>query len=51
MKNLAEKIRLPAFVDDLLVLLPPGATFDMRVGASRERKDPIVLLHPTVAFR
>lgn len=34
-ENLDGKLRLPAFTDDVPVLLPPGTTFDLAAGAAR----------------
>lgn len=34
-ENLDGKFRLPAFTDDIAVLLPPGTTFDFAAGAAR----------------
>jgi hypothetical protein len=34
-ENLAGKVHLPAFTDDIHVLLPPGATFDIAKVSSR----------------
>jgi len=43
-ENLATKLRLPAFTDDLPILLPPGATFDVAAGAARVANEIIALL-------
>ncbi len=43
-QNLASKIHLPAFADDILILLPPGATFDIGAGMERVQKEIIALL-------
>lgn len=43
-ENLAAKIHLPAFVDDIPILLPPGATFDIAGAMERVRKEIIALL-------
>jgi hypothetical protein len=43
-KNLAAKLRQPAFTDDLLALLPPGVTFDIPAGGARVMDDIIALL-------
>ena len=43
-QNLASKIHLPAFADDILILLPPGATFDIAAGMERVQKEIIALL-------
>lgn len=34
-ENLALKLRLPAFTDDIAILLPPGTTFDIVASAAR----------------
>jgi predicted nucleotidyltransferase component of viral defense system len=34
-ENFMAKLRLPAFTDDIPVLLPPGTTFDFAAGAAR----------------
>lgn len=38
-KNLAAKLSLPAFRDDIPILLPPGTTFDVASGAARVAAD------------
>lgn len=43
-QNLASKIHLPAFADDILILLPPGAGFDIAAGMERVQKEIIALL-------
>jgi len=43
-RNLSGKLKLPAFTDDLPVLLPPGVSFDMDAGASRVQDELISLL-------
>lgn len=43
-KNLAEKTGLPAFVEDIPRLLPPGVTFDIAAGVGRVHKEIIALL-------
>ena len=43
-ENLATKTALPAFVDDIRQLLPPGVTFDIGVGIERVHKEIIALL-------
>ena len=40
-ENLAGKIDLPAFTEDIQRLLPPGVVFDVAVGAARVQKDVI----------
>ena len=42
--NLATKSRLPAFVEDIAPLLPPGVTFDIGAGVERVQKEIIALL-------
>lgn len=49
-ENLAGKIRLPAFTDDIHVLLPPGATFDITDGAERVQRELIARL-PGAAWK
>lgn len=43
-ENLATKTALPAFVDDIRQLLPPGVTFDIRAGIERVHKEIVALL-------
>ncbi|MEN9591661.1 MAG: hypothetical protein RJA21_113 [Gemmatimonadota bacterium] len=43
-ENLAGKIHLPAFTDDIHVLLPPGATFDIVEGAKKVKRELIARL-------
>lgn len=43
-ENLAGKIQQPAFTDDIPVLLPPGATFDIAEGAERVQRELIARL-------
>ncbi len=43
-ENLATKIHLPVFVDDIPRLLPPGVTFDISSGFERVHKEIIALL-------
>jgi predicted nucleotidyltransferase component of viral defense system len=43
-KNLAEKLHLPAFTDDLPILLPPGSAFDLEAGADRVGREIVALL-------
>lgn len=43
-ENLAGKIPLPAFTDDIAVLLPPGTTFDVALGAERVQHELIARL-------
>lgn len=43
-ENLETKLRLPAFMDDISVLLPPGATFDLATGAARVANELIARL-------
>ena len=43
-QNLTAKLRLPAFTDDLSVLLPPGTTFDLAAGAARVTNELIARL-------
>ncbi len=43
-ENLAGKIHLPAFTDDVRMLLPPGATFDIAEGAERVQRELIARL-------
>jgi len=43
-ENLATKTALPAFVDDIPRLLPPGVTFDISAGIERVHEDIIALL-------
>lgn len=43
-ENLMAKSGLPAFVDDIPRLLPPGVTFDIRAGIERVHKEIIALL-------
>ena len=40
-ENLAGKIRLPAFTDDILPLLPPNVTFDLGKGIERVQREMI----------
>jgi predicted nucleotidyltransferase component of viral defense system len=43
-ENLATKMQLPAFADDIPILLPPGATFDVAESMVRVQKEIITLL-------
>jgi predicted nucleotidyltransferase component of viral defense system len=43
-QNLATKIHLPAFAEDIPILLPPGATFDVAAGMERVQKEIVALL-------
>jgi hypothetical protein len=43
-ENLAPKLRLPAFTDDIPILLPPGTTFDVAAGAARVTNELVALL-------
>jgi predicted nucleotidyltransferase component of viral defense system len=43
-QNLAAKIHLPTFADDIPILLPPGATFDVAAGMERVQRELIALL-------
>jgi predicted nucleotidyltransferase component of viral defense system len=43
-ENLAVKIGLPTFVEDISILLPPGETFDMVAGIERVQREIIALL-------
>ena len=43
-ENLAAKLRLPAFTDDIPILLPPGTTFDVAAGAARVTNELVALL-------
>jgi predicted nucleotidyltransferase component of viral defense system len=43
-ENLDGKLRLPAFMDDIAVLLPPGTTFDLATGAARVANELVALL-------
>lgn len=43
-ENLASKIQLPAFTDDIPRLLPPGVTFDIAAGAERVQRELIALV-------
>ena len=43
-ENLATKIHLPAFADDMPILLSPGATFDVAAGMERVQKEIVALL-------
>ena len=43
-ENLAGKTRLPAFVEDVPKLLPPGVTFDVRAGVERVQGEIVALL-------
>jgi predicted nucleotidyltransferase component of viral defense system len=43
-ENLNGKLRLPAFTDDVPVLLPPGTTFDLAAGAARVAKELVARL-------
>ena len=38
-ENLAGKVHLPAFTDDIPPLLPPGVSFDLEEGVSRVRQE------------
>ena len=40
-ENLASKIHLPAFTDDIPPLLPPGVTFDLGKGIERVQREMI----------
>ena len=43
-ENLASKIHLPAFTDDIPRLLPTGVTFDIAAGAERVQRELIALV-------
>lgn len=43
-QNLATKIHLPSFVDDIPILLPTGATFDLAAGMGRVQQEIVALL-------
>lgn len=43
-ENLAGKLELPAFTNDLPMLLPPGASFDIVAGAGRVLSELVALL-------
>ncbi len=43
-ENMAGKIGLPAFTDDILRLLPPGVTFEVTEGAERVQRELIARL-------
>lgn len=43
-ENLIGKLSSPAFTDDVPILLPPGATFDMQASATRVLNEMIALL-------
>jgi hypothetical protein len=43
-ENLAGKVHLPAFTEDIAPLLPPGVTFDLAEGIERVRREMIALV-------
>jgi len=43
-ENLARKVHLPAFTDDIRPLLPPGVTFDLGDGLKRVQQEMITLV-------
>ena len=43
-ESLTAKLRLPAFTDDIPILLPPGATFDVPAGGARVVRELIARL-------